>query len=81
MYEGDLVTVSVDGRVIVDADFFWKMNPIYSRPRANLAESRIRNASSGLPPPLEDVELAKLREDDLLLCCPTVLGFSFSEKL
>lgn len=87
MYEGDPVTVSVDSRVMVDADFFWKMNPNYSRPRADLAGNRIRNASGGTPLPLprpvqsEDVEPAELREDDLLIYCPTVLGFSFGEKL
>jgi hypothetical protein len=27
------------------------------------------------------VEPAELTEDDLLICCPTVLGFSFGEKL
>jgi hypothetical protein len=27
------------------------------------------------------VELADLTEDDLLICCPTVQGFSFGEKL
>lgn len=87
MYEGEPVTVSVDSRVMVDADFFWKMNPNYSRPRADLAGTRIRNASGGPPPPLpkpvrsEDVEPAELRRDDLIICCPTVLGFSFGEKL
>jgi hypothetical protein len=87
MHEGDPVTVSVDSRVMVDADFFWKMNPNYSRPRADLAGSRNSNVSGGPPPPpskpiqSEDVEPAELTEDDLLICCPTVLGFSFGEKL
>ena len=90
MHEGDPVTVSVDSRVMIDADFFWQMNPNYSRPRADLAGNRVRNASShqGGPPPLlpkpvqsEDIEPAELTEEDLLSCCPTVLGFGFDEKL
>jgi hypothetical protein len=90
MHEGDPVTVSVDSRVMVDADFFWQMNPNYSRPRADLAGNRIQKASSyqGSPPPpplkpvqSEDIEPAELAEDDLLICCPTVLGFSFGEKV
>ena len=90
MHEGDPVTVSVDSRVMIDADFFWQMNPNYSRPRADLAGNRVRNASShqgGPPPPLpkpvqsEDIEPAELTEEDLLICCPTVLGFGFDEKL
>ena len=43
---------------------------------------------SGLPPGYgpsqvksNGVEPAELTEDDLLICCPTVLGFSFGEKL
>lgn len=66
------------------------MNPNYSRPRADLAGNRIRNVSGhqgGPPPPLpkpvqsEDIEPAELREEDLLICYPTMLGFSFGEKL
>jgi hypothetical protein len=44
MHDGDPVTVSVDSRVIVDADFFWQMNLNYSKPRADLAGNRVRKA-------------------------------------
>jgi hypothetical protein len=93
MYRGKPVRVTVDGRVMIDSDFFWKMNPNYSRPRADLAEmSRDRVVRLGGPPPLppqssrniiqgEDVEPAELTEDDLLICCPTVLGFSYNKKI
>ena len=79
--------MSINSQVIVNTDFFWKINPNYSRPRADLAGSRNSKVSSGPPPPpsqpvqSEDVKLAKLTEDDLLICCLTVLGFSFGEKL
>jgi hypothetical protein len=82
---------------MIDADFFWKMNPNYSRPRNDLAGTRLGNSLSVVyvggppPPPLgrpprdhvknDDVELDDLTEDDFLVCCPTVLGFSFGDKL
>jgi len=39
----------------------------------------------GYPPPYrvvksDGVEPAEITKDDLLICCPTVLGFSFGEK-
>lgn len=87
MYKEEPVTVSVNSRVMIDADFFWKMNLNYFRPCADLAETQIWNAFGGPPSPLpksvqsEDVEPVKLREDDLIICCLTVLGFSFGKKL
>jgi hypothetical protein len=87
IHKEDPVRVSVDSRVIVNADFFWKINPNYSRPRANLARSQNSNISSGLPPspskPIQskDVKPAELTKDGLLICCPTVLDFSFGKKL
>jgi hypothetical protein len=85
MDEGDPVRLSVDSRVIIDPDFFWKMNPNYSRPRTDLDVTRPNQ-----PPPgwstrtvvkSNGIEPAELTEDDLLICCPTVLGFSFGEKI
>ena len=97
MHRGEPARFSVDSRVMIDADFFWKMNPNYSRPRTNLARTRPENSLSvvyvGGPPPLpsgrlprdyvksDDIELEDLREDDFLVCCPIVLGFSFGDKL
>ncbi|PMD21103.1 P-loop containing nucleoside triphosphate hydrolase protein [Hyaloscypha hepaticicola] len=85
MDEGDPVRLSVDSRVIIDPDFFWKMNPNYSRPRTDLDVTR----PNQLPPGWSSctvvksngIEPAELTEDDLLICCPTVLGFSFGEKI
>ncbi|KAG4427614.1 hypothetical protein IFR05_016902 [Cadophora sp. M221] len=79
MDDGDLIRVTVDSRIMIDADFFWKMNPNYSRPRADLAETGWRPPGSHRVK--GGVELADLKEDELLICCPTVLGFSLGEKL
>jgi hypothetical protein len=90
MDDGDAKRLSVDSRVIIDPDFFWKMNPNYTIPRADLDVTR--PYKSGQPPPpgywpsrhvvkSDSIEPAELTEDDLLICCPTVLGFSFGEKM
>jgi len=88
MDDGDPVRVSVDSRVMTDADFFWKMNPNYSRPRADLAATvwDRHRLPPGYEPPRDqvksdDVEPVELKEGDLLICCPTVPGFSFGEKM
>jgi hypothetical protein len=96
MYREELVRFSVNSRVMINADFFWKMNPNYSRPRIDLTGTRPpRNSlsvvyvSGPLPPPLgsreqvksDGLELDDLMEGDFLVFCLTVLGFSFSDKL
>jgi hypothetical protein len=57
------------------------MNLNYSKPCANLAETR-----QGLPPGFnqvkcDNIELSELKKNKLLICCPTVLGFSLDKKL
>jgi hypothetical protein len=79
---------------MVDAVFFRKMNPNYSRPRiiesakqdsSNITYIRLggednstnktdKITSSGKEP-------TELEEHELIICCPTVPGFSFSDKL
>jgi hypothetical protein len=96
MYRGEPARFSVNSRVMIDADFFWKMNPNYSRPRTDLAGTRPPGNSLSVvyvggppsPPPgsreqvkSDGVELDDLTEGDFLVCCPTVLGFSFGDKL
>ncbi|KAF1963459.1 P-loop containing nucleoside triphosphate hydrolase protein [Byssothecium circinans] len=90
MHKGKPVGVPVDSRIMIDAAFFRKMNPNYSKPKASEEDDanpislfsllhhsqpqpeRVR--STGLEP-------ADLTEDDLLICSPTVPGFSFTDKL
>ncbi|PVH68430.1 P-loop containing nucleoside triphosphate hydrolase protein [Cadophora sp. DSE1049] len=81
MEDGDPVRVSVDSRVMVDANFFWKMNPNYTRPRANLAGTRWVSPPRSGQVKCDDIELFELKEDELLICCATVPGFSLDEKL
>lgn len=89
---------SVNGRIMVDAEFFRKMNPNYPRPcvgkRMNTTAARLeldsfanavstgtsRTQPSG---PIEMISVgpATMEETDLLICCPTVPGFSLNEKV
>jgi hypothetical protein len=39
MHKGDAVRFPVNGRIIVDAAFFWKANPNYSRPPVTKPEN------------------------------------------
>jgi hypothetical protein len=86
-----LVKASVDSRVMIDAAFFREMNPNYARPKVDGSSSAINNidlfgGSSTSTESTEkvrcaDLEANKLELADLLFCCPTVPGFSFTDKL
>jgi hypothetical protein len=90
---GTLVSVSVDSRVIVDAGYFRKVNPNFPVPRL---ESFHFGSSGDLPvlpppPPLSpteagevknaDVDVHEMKDEDFLICCPVVYGFSLKDKL
>lgn len=92
MDRGSPVTISVNGRIVIDAAFFRELNPNYTRPRID--ELGKQNSSNCTWYSFDDfsknqidkikgnnMEPARLNDDDLLLCSPTVLGFSFGDKL
>jgi len=81
MEDRDPVRVSVNSRVIVDTDFFWKMNPNYSRPHTNLAGTRWGSPPGSDQVKCNNTELSELKEDELLICYPTIPGFNLDEKL
>jgi hypothetical protein len=99
MRKGDVIQFSVDSRIMIDAAFFWKVNPNYSKPRitdpveSELELSGLEFAEDGIfifgqpeSEPADQIqscgkELARMNEDDLLICCPTVLGFSLNDKI
>jgi hypothetical protein len=96
MEKGNPVAIFVDGRIMVDAVLFQKMDPNYSRPSVNIPSKRSRGCFSfdfdqweelNDEPSEPDqaktnkVDLEKVDDNDLLLCSPTVLGFSLNDKL
>ncbi|KAE8440392.1 hypothetical protein EG329_008168 [Mollisiaceae sp. DMI_Dod_QoI] len=115
MRDGQQVEVRIDGRIMVDAAYFRKMNPNYFRPTvidldhgfdisaflepfwdiySNEASSEASSddassatsfdlASETSPDQPEDsiVGQAETTDECLYICCPTVPGFSFRDKL
>jgi hypothetical protein len=85
-----LVPRRVDGRVTVDAAMFFRINPKYVRPSVEKTTRQEENAFGicfieevGQKLQVKHNELGpqELADDDLLVCSPTVFGFSYSEKL
>ena len=96
MHKGQSVEVSVDSRVMIDAACFRKINPNYSRLKIaepadsipvidiwELIEPADDSDRNGVEAPPGQVENKpeEMTDDDFLICCPTVLGFSFADKL
>lgn len=87
MEKGEVVEVPVKGRIMVDAAFFRENNPNYVRPRiSGLTEEKSLNYGWFSLVPENEVksngaEPSKMKEDDLLLCSPTVRRWSFGNNL
>lgn len=97
MEDGSPVQKSINSRVMIDAAFFQEINPNSdSRPHVTEPAGMewvkgssggwhlSSESSSGLPSrqiKSTGIELVELKDDELLICCPTVLGFSFYDKL
>jgi len=93
MHKGSPIQFSVNSRIMVDAPLFQKFNPNYSRP--NVTEPEDTDNACDLSFWTSRVEIetepanlvqsynkapAEMKEEDFLICCPTVLGFSFMDK-
>ncbi|KAJ5161042.1 hypothetical protein N7492_006434 [Penicillium capsulatum] len=96
MKNGKPIKLKINSRVGVDAAFFRKMQPNYSRPRLHdiWAERKDGIAVIDLDTLFGNdreqekekmqegsVDAHKMGESDLLICCPTVCCFSFKEKM
>jgi hypothetical protein len=75
--------VYVKGRVMIDASEFKQTDPNYGNSRISsrtfLFEEHFSNDSEVVK--TNGISPGETKEEDLLLCNPTVLGFSFSNKL
>ncbi|KAG0129740.1 hypothetical protein HOY82DRAFT_487773 [Tuber indicum] len=90
-----VVRVNVDGRIMVDPSTFRRINPNYrmspvkesashTSPGAANAEDDSENENEDEDEDCgggDDEEDEEMTEEQLLLCSPTVLGFSFGDKL
>ncbi|KAK2752220.1 hypothetical protein FQN54_008152 [Arachnomyces sp. PD_36] len=89
MHHGDIVQMNINSHVGVDAAFFCEMRPNYSRPRLQDTWTSTSGVATICIDSMFDAmenetakskETEQLREDDLLICCPTVRCFSFKDK-
>ena len=94
MRKGQPIKVPINGRLMIDVIYFREANPNYTRPRIN--ESIKHESSDGAwiifgsddRPTNQSDQVksngkvpAEITEDDLILCSPTVPGFSYGIKL
>jgi len=93
MKDGEPIKVSVDSRVMLDAAFFRKTNPNYTRSQPHeLVKKKMNNdgyfdafSKSSSERALDQIksngaEPTKLKENDLLICCSTVIDFDLEDK-
>jgi hypothetical protein len=97
MKKGEAIAMSVESKIMVDHALFLKTNPNYSRPSINqVANKRLGDSdivdlwdlfdddpASSQPDQvkLHARDLGDAKDEDLLICSPTVLGFSLHDKL
>jgi len=94
MRKGKPIKVPVNSRIMIDSVFFQEANPNYTRPSINQtanqdssdeawtifwSEDRSTNRSDQVKSIGKDP--TEMDEDDLVLCSPTVPGFSYGNKL
>ena len=89
--KGNPTKVSIDGRIIVDPVLFQEYNPNYTKPNINklrkhinsdiyvfdfskLGEKKLDKVKSNGKEP------AKLKNNNLLICSLTILGFNLNNK-
>jgi hypothetical protein len=81
------VCISVDSRILIDTLFFQEIRSNNSR--LHIDQSALEQlffciSSSSLQPyqvKTNSIEQGDLKDNDLLICCPTVSGFSLGNKL
>ncbi|PGH17055.1 hypothetical protein AJ79_01439 [Helicocarpus griseus UAMH5409] len=91
---GEIVQISINSRIMVDPAFFRQMNPNYTRPRINQRSESYSGSSINIDAILDNqdqrkreqvksngVNPSEMKDVDFLICCPTVLGYCFSENL
>ena len=83
--KAEIHSLFVDGRIVVDAKFFRRINPNYDRPQVDPTswlDLWAGSYSDGRQGDIKNSEVQpqELEDEDLLVCSPTVLGFSLSKK-
>ncbi|EED11723.1 conserved hypothetical protein [Talaromyces stipitatus ATCC 10500] len=82
-----LLKLHVNGRIMVDAAIFRKTNPNYPRleiKKPDTVDFFFEQVKQGGPESRirgKDIDFSAMKEEDLAICSPTVLGFSLNEKI
>jgi hypothetical protein len=84
--DDNLVRFPVNGRIMVDPDLLRKTIPNYPRLATKKIEifdifGRLTESQSTARVKSNDMNLDEIADDDFLICSPTVLGFSLSDKI
>ena len=83
--KAEIRSLFVDGRIVLDARLFRRVNPNYDRPQVNPSSWWDLWTSSGSDGREGDIQTSEvqpqeLEAEDLLVCSPTVLDFSLNKK-
>jgi len=94
MRKGRPIKVPVNSRITIDAVFFQEANPNHTRPSINQSAkedssdiawiifgSNDRSTNQSDQVKSNGKDPAEMNEDDLILCSPTVPGFSYGNKI
>jgi len=94
MEKGRPVEVSINSRIVVDAAYFKETNPNYKRPSITKPSKQTSSSNIWISMDLDGTSesssdvvksigknSAEVAGDDVLICSPTVLGFSLNKKL
>ncbi|KAF2182673.1 P-loop containing nucleoside triphosphate hydrolase protein [Zopfia rhizophila CBS 207.26] len=87
--KGEIASQHVNSRIMVDATFFQQMNPDYPAPRVHKSKPGVIDVFSFDSPDPDrndsrvkyvDTDPDQMEDHELLVCSPTVLGFSLDDK-
>ncbi|KAI8956826.1 hypothetical protein F5Y11DRAFT_364727 [Daldinia sp. FL1419] len=78
--EGEIVASHVDGRIMIDSACFHENKPNYPCPRVQKVRPKFTVLGRCDAVKLVNLDPAQLAPNDLLICTPTVLGFSLEKK-
>src|SRR5262249_31946208 len=84
--KGQINSRYIKSRIMIDAVGFQECNPNYPRPRIHQNKPISIDLRTFEPVPSDgdvkcaDIDPKRLKDNDLLVCSPTVLGFSLDDK-
>lgn len=78
--EGEIICRYVQGRIVVDAICFQENKPNYPCPRVQKVRPKYSVFGQCATIKLENLDPDQLRENEFLICAPTVLGFCSKTK-